>query len=294
MSTLAGPSVIDSYQQGLAYYSAGDYQRSRECAEVGLAVDPGNAACLTLRGMALIELGRPEEAVASLRQATGAAPAAPAAWQHLGIALMTVGELEEAVAAFHSALRLSPQNVSVLVDLGNVLFLLGRSPEAIAALERSRECRPGDLSILRNLAGLCVSAGRPEQAREILSEILEFQPGDIVSLCELARLDLELSRNDRAAESFRALRRLDPDHELYAIHGMIMTEIGRENWRDALDLAIEATRLDRFELTTLFLTFLTGKLFGTTRGQVDGKELGDRFEAEHQEHRRWHAEAPGP
>lgn len=291
MSTLTDPSIIDMYQQGLTHYSAGDYQRSRDCAEVGLAVDPGNAACLTLKGMALNELGQSEEAVESLRRATEAAPDQPEPWQQLGIALMTVGDLEGAAAAFQSCLRVSPHGVSVLVDLGNVLFLLGRSSEAIAALERARESRAGDISILRNLAGLCVSAGHPERARAVLCEILDFQPGDIVSLCDVARLDLELSQYDRAIESFRALRRFDPDHELYAIHGMIMTEIRRENWRHALDLAIEATRLDRFELTTLFLTFLTGKLFGTTRGQVDGEELGDRFEAEHQEHRRSHAEA---
>ena len=120
------------------------------------------------------------------------------------------------------------------------------------------------------------------------------EAGIVLTGPDAAWLDLQLGRLDEAARSFQTLRRLDPEqeHELYALHGLVMTEIRRQNWREALNLAIEATWLDRYDLTTYLLAFIGGKLFGKIRGEVTEQELNDRFEAEHREHRRLHAEVP--
>ena len=59
------------------------------------------------------------------------------------------------------------------------------------------------------------------------------------------------------------------------------------------DLAIEATRLDRFDLTTDMLSFISGKLFGKTKSEFSEKDVSARFAAEHDEYRRLHAEGPG-
>ncbi len=64
---------------------------------------------------------------------------------------------------------------------------------------------------------------------------------------ELADLALDVGRLDEAASAFQRLRSVDddPSHEVYAFHGLIEVEIRRENWRRALDLAVDATRVDR-------------------------------------------------
>jgi tetratricopeptide (TPR) repeat protein len=293
---MAPPTHLDDlYQRGWAYYRAGNYERCREATDAVLAADPDNAPCLLLKGMALVELGQAEEALEPLGRATRLAPADADAWRCLAGALLTDGELTEAVAAFRSARRLRPEDVSVLIDLGNTLFMLGHPQEAIDHLEEARRLRPGDRPVLRNLADIRISADRLEEALRASHEILERWPDDILAHCDAAWLNLQLNRPAEAAAVFRTLRRIDPEqaHELYAIHGLVMSEMRQHNWRQALELAIEATRLDRYELTTLLLAYISGKLFGKKKGEITAHDLEARFEAEHREHRRLHAESPG-
>jgi tetratricopeptide (TPR) repeat protein len=282
------------YERALAYYRAGNFARSRDCIEEALANDSRNVPSLILKGMALIELDRPDEAVGPLKQATGAAPDNPDAWRHFGVALLSAGERAAALSALQHALRLQPENVPVLTDVANLLFGLDRRGEALDTLERARRLAPGDLPVLRNLADMCASMNRRDEALRTLQEILDLRPDDVVACCDAAALCLQLERFDRAAELFRALRRIDPspEHEVYAVHGLVMSEIRRADWRRAMDYVIEATRLDRCDLTTNFLAYISGQLFGASTGpQVALAELVTSFESGQREHRRLHAEA---
>jgi tetratricopeptide (TPR) repeat protein len=243
--------------------------------------------------MALVEFGQPEDAVEALQRATSVAPDSADAWRHLGIALLTAGERTEALQAFQKALVLRPGDVPVLIDVGNLLFMLQRPQEALDTLEQARRLVPGDLTILRNLAEMYASLNRHEEALAKTQEILELRPDDVLAGCDAAWLCLHLDRLDEAAAVFRTLRRIDPaqEHEVYAIHGLVMTEIRRRDWRRAMDLVIEAVRLDRYDLTTSFLIYISSKLLGTSAvAEIPLKELVARFDAEQSEHRRLHAE----
>jgi tetratricopeptide (TPR) repeat protein len=282
------------YERALAYYRAGNFARSRDCAEKALASDSHNVPSLIIKGMALIELDRPEDAVGPLNEATGAAPDNPDAWRHYGIALLSAGDRNAALSALQRALRLQPDDVSVLTDVGNLLFGLQRPAEALETLERARGLAAGDRPILRNLADMYASVNRHQEALQTTRELLDLRPDDVVACCDAAALCLHLERFDEAAELFRSLRRIDPspDHEVYAVHGSVLTEIRRGDWRRAMDFVIEATRLDRSDLTTNFLAYISGQLFGTsTLAQVALADLVTRFETGQREHRRLHAEA---
>ena len=54
----------------------------------------------------------------------------------------------------------------------------------------------------------------------------------------------------------------DPEHEVYLLHALIEIETRRERWRRALDLAVEATRVDRLGRTTDVLAFVVAQVFG--------------------------------
>lgn len=282
----------ESYERAWAYYRAGNYARCRELADRLLADHGADDAGLTLKGMALAELDRPEEAVEAFRLAVQIRPDNEEAWAQLGTALVTEGHLAEAAESFRAALRIRRDNYRAMVDLSNVLFILGQVDEAIATLEEARRTRRGDLGILRNLAEMYASDGQSEKALATTLEILDLQPGDVLARCDAAWLLLALNRPDEAGEMFRSLRRTDPeqDHELHAIHGLVIVQIRRRDWRRALNLAIEATRLDRYDFTTALLAYISSRLFDQ-QCAVTEQELNDRFELEHREHRRLHAEA---
>ena len=69
MSTTSANHPGEWHERALAFYRAGNYARAKECTQEALATDPRNVECLVLKGMALIELGQPEDAVEPLAQA---------------------------------------------------------------------------------------------------------------------------------------------------------------------------------------------------------------------------------
>jgi tetratricopeptide (TPR) repeat protein len=283
------------YDRALAYYQAGDYARCRDCTQQALAADPRNVPSLVLQGMVLVEFGQPEEAVESLRQAIGVAPDSAEAWRQLGVALLIVGGRTEALQAFEKALVLGPRDVSVLIDVGNLLFMSGKPQEAIDTLEQARRLVPGDVTVLRNVADMYASLQRHEDVLSATREILQSRPDDVLACCDAASLCLQLDRLDEAADMFRLLRRIDPvqEHEIVAIHGLVMTEMRRRDWRRAFELISEATRVDRYDLTTGLLIYISNNLFGaSTAAEIPLSELVARFDTEQDEHRRLHAEVP--
>jgi hypothetical protein len=58
---------------------------------------------------------------------------------------------------------------------------------------------------------------------------------------------------------------LDGAAELMVQHGIIWSRIKRADWRGALDVALDATRLDRHGVTTKFLTYAKDRLFSRPR-----------------------------
>ena len=247
--------------------------------------------CLILKGMVLIELGQPTDAVEPLQHAIRLAPDSADAWRQLGIAGLMAGDRSAALHAFQKTQGLRPEEVPVLVDVSHLLFTVARSQEALDTLEEARRLKPGDLTILRDLADMYASLERYEQALRTTNEILELRPDDVLACCDAASLCRRLDRWDDSANVFRTLRRIDQEHEVYAIHGLVMTEIRRRDWRQAVDLIIEATRLDRDDLTTSFLVYITGKFFGRSAvAEISLNELVARFEAAQRDHRRLHAE----
>src|SRR5262245_549281 len=89
----------DLYRRGLSHYESGEYEDCRACAEQAVAADPKNVANLILKGIALIELDQGAEAIETLERATQVGPTNAEAWRQLGIALMSMGKLNEAVQA---------------------------------------------------------------------------------------------------------------------------------------------------------------------------------------------------
>jgi tetratricopeptide (TPR) repeat protein len=204
------------------------------------------------------------------------------------------GDLERAREALQRVLEADPNDSSALVDLGYLAFGSGNADEAAALFRRALEREPGNIDALRAIATIHGRAGREEDAFEAASAVAQAQPDDPLAVLELAELALDLGRLDEAASGFRRLRSVDddPSHEVYACHGLIEVELHRENWRRALDLAVDATRVDRAGRTTDILAFVVAQVFGRADRPVPERaEVEAALARSRAEHRRLHLEA---
>jgi tetratricopeptide (TPR) repeat protein len=246
-----------------------------------------------LAGQSSLELDI-DEATVYLRRLVELAPEDGQAWQTLGQALSNAGDMAAAAEAFREAVRLRPEDAGALIDLGHAVYASHRTDEAIELLWRATQLDPGNLFALRSLVEIHKHAGNLQAAETAAQRLTQLRPDDVLAVLETAELNLALGMFDAAIAAYGRLRSIDlmPGHESLAYHGMIQAEVQRERWRRALDLAIDATRVDRDELTTQLLALIAAKLFGDgDRPSPSRPELDAALAAEHIEHRRFHAEA---
>jgi tetratricopeptide (TPR) repeat protein len=205
------------------------------------------------------------------------------------------GDLERAREALQRALEADPNDSSALVDLGYLALGAGNADEAAGLFRQALEREPGNIDALRAIATIHGRSGRAEDAFEAASAVADAQAEDPLAVLELAELALDLGRLDEASAAFQRLRSVDddPSHEVYAFHGLIEVELHRESWRRALDLAVDATRVDRAGRTTDILAYVVAQVFG----HAPDRPVPERAEVEaalgrsRAEHRRLHLEA---
>jgi tetratricopeptide (TPR) repeat protein len=272
--------------------TAAELERAHEAALQSLARNPDDVDALRAAGRTALELGAPD-ALDHLRRAVEIVPDDAAAWYDLGIALVDRGQPADAVEAFGKAVRLRPDDVATLIDLAHTSFAIGRVDDGIALLEQVVERDPGNAAVLRSLLEMHRSAGRSERALAAAQQVASLDPADALAALDVAELNLDLGRSDDAIAAFNRLRAIDtePEHEVYAYHGMIEAEARRDGWRRALDLAVEATRVDRYGRTTDLLAFAVAQVFGEGgRRAPERADVDASLAASRGEHRRLHTE----
>ena len=196
-------------------------------------------------------------------------------------------------AVLERAAKAAPPDPDVLVELGYARLTAGDAEAARVAFEKALTLRPSDSLIGRPLAQIYESLGKRAEAARTLAAIPRALASPRV-LGDLARLYLGLKKFREAEEACDALRRSDPEHALLAQHGMTLCRIKRGDWRGALDVALGATRLDRFDLTTAFLAYAKDRLFHRVPDAEQREaDLTERFLAELREHEDAHAEDEG-
>ena len=223
-----------------------------------------------------------------LRRAAELAPRDAGIARRLSDTLEGAGEPKEARVALERAARNAGRDADLLVDLGYARLSDGDNAGARRAFERARALRPLDSLIRRPLAQIYETLGKPALAAEALAAI-PTQDASPRVLGDLARLYLSLRRYREAEEACAGLKAHDPEHALLAQHGLTLCRIKRGDWRGALDVALTATRLDRFDLTTAFLAYAKDRLFGRVPDAARREaELEERFLAELREHEELH------
>jgi tetratricopeptide (TPR) repeat protein len=268
-------------------------QVARERALAALAENPDDPALLRAAGRASFELGL-DDAVPHLSRVTELEPDDAEAWHDLAVALINEGRLEEASEAFRKALSLRPDDARALVNLGHTAYALGQLDEALEHLRNAAKQEPDNLSALRALVQIYRREGRLGEALEAAEEAARLDADGVVAGLDIAELALDLNRHDAAIAAFSRLRGIDdePEHEIYLFHGMIEAEIRRERWRRALDLAVDATRVDRLGRTTDVLSYVVAQVFGEAEREVPAREEIDAtLVASRLAHRRLHEES---
>ncbi|MCV3217064.1 tetratricopeptide repeat protein, partial [Plectonema radiosum NIES-515] len=98
------------------------------------------------------------------------------AWNNRGIALRNLGRLEEAIASYDKALEFKPDKDTAWYNRGNALRNLGRYEDAIASYDKALEFKPDKDEAFYNKACCYALQGNIEQAIENLQVAINLNP----------------------------------------------------------------------------------------------------------------------
>jgi adenylate cyclase len=136
--TLALAAVISSFM-------VGDCESEIEWADRAVALNPNSLSAWLFRGWVYRNAGLPEEAVQSFERAMRVSPVDPLLHRSfigMGLALIELGRFDEAIVAAKKALRQNPSYSAAYRVLASAFAHLGRDAEAREAAARVIEHEP--------------------------------------------------------------------------------------------------------------------------------------------------------
>lgn len=191
-------------------------------ADAALALKPGDAEAISLRGLAFAVLGRWAEAEAELLRAVQLEPSEPSFQGNLNqvVDRKLARETQAAMAARDWPLleRIAlewtdrrPGQPAAWRELARAAFETGRHAAAAEAFRRVVVIEGQTPDALATLGGLLLQALSYDEAGQVLDQALLADPDNVQALIGRATLDTYLGRFERAEMLCRHVLRLQPD-----------------------------------------------------------------------------------
>lgn len=167
-------------------FAAGDMKAVLGESDRLLVKDPNLGGAHYLRAVALFKLGRPGEAVESIRKAEELVPDQPGLDTVAGSILMALSDWNRAAEAFGRAAAKAPKDPAALTNVVIALDRAGNVDETIAALQALLSVEPANAKATLRLAELFSDAGRLEDALSVLDRMQDPTVDTAVALYNVA------------------------------------------------------------------------------------------------------------
>jgi len=193
--------------------------------------DSRHFGALHLTGLIHYQRGAPAAAADWIGRALAVNPASPEAHSNLGLALLDLKRPEEALAAHERSLTLRPNVPDSLNNRGNALQALNRPGDALVDYDRALQLRPDFALAHGNRGNALRTLNRLEEAVVAYDRALQLAPNFADALNNRGNVLRDLNRFEEAAGSFERLMAVAPNHP-YAAGMLFYTRLLFCDWVD--------------------------------------------------------------
>jgi protein O-GlcNAc transferase len=168
-------------------------------------------------GVALSNLGKFDEAIASYHAALKINPDFSEAHCNKGLALQAIGRFDDAMTSYLRASEINPGFAEAHFYLGNGLLDLRHFDSAAECYRRALKIKPEFAEAHLNLGSALQALGQLINAAESYQQALEIKPGFAEAHLNMGITLQGLGEPERAAESFRQALALQPDNAMFRL-----------------------------------------------------------------------------
>jgi protein O-mannosyl-transferase len=233
MSGIAAGLALAALSVG-AFIQTSYWRDSESLWRHALACTADNAVAHDGLGNALLEKGRPDEAVDEFQKALEIDPKYGKAHNNLGSILAQRGQLDQAIGHFEKALAFTPGDAMTHNNLGSAYLQKRRVDDAIAQYRQALAIEPNSVMIRRNLGRVAwVLAASPDdslrngaRAVEVAQEALQQSGGnDPVGLEILAAAYAETGKYADAMATAEQAQRLAAEQSNFQLAGALQAQV---------------------------------------------------------------------
>ncbi len=189
-----GGGSQDSFNEALRLHQSGQFAEAERLYRQILARDPAHADSLHLLGVLAYQRGEAQSAIDLIGQAIAINNAVPFFHNNRGLALVALGRIDEAATHYERALALKADYVEALSNLGNLRLMQGRGEEAIGLHKRALAHNPDYAEGQMNLGNALREQGKPEEAMARYERAIALRPDYVEALNNLGNALHDLGR----------------------------------------------------------------------------------------------------
>ena len=186
----------DYYNLGLALVAVGRHEEAFQALIRALRLDPAHEAAHLAFGLLLADSGKWDEAISTFQNTARLVPDQPEAFRYLGMACARKQDWAKALANLSRALELDPNDVPTLNERGAVYFQKGQIREALADFSKALRLNPEDAESHNSMAMALVADGQYEKAAGHLRRAIQIRPDNENLRYNLGQVLRRLNRRD--------------------------------------------------------------------------------------------------
>ncbi|HKY04994.1 MAG TPA: tetratricopeptide repeat protein, partial [Blastocatellia bacterium] len=207
-------SPAEAFEQGQNAQERGDLNTAVRLYSIVIAAEPSLFQAYYQRGVALMDLGRANEAEADLKKVIELQPGFARAHRAMGLLLLDQGKTDEAKRSLSRAIELDGKLTGVRIYYASALIKSGDPAAAIAHLQTAIEMGES-LLLAEALLGLALErTGKGDEALAAYSRVIERESTNHLAREGRARILERKGELSRAVEDYSIAYRQQPSPDL--------------------------------------------------------------------------------
>ena len=216
------------FKEAVLALEAGDLVKAERALKLFLKIQDGHFGALNLLTLALMRMGRHQEAEATILRALRVNKRDERAWTSYAIVLRSLGRYDEAVGAFDKAIKLNPRDIRAWNNRGSLLKDLGRHERAIPDFDRAIALDSAYFAAYYNKAGSLAAMRRLQPALAAYDALLKLKPDFVEGWLGRGLVLAEQGRLPEALQDFDKAIALNPAFaEGHFDRGNVLLQLGQ-------------------------------------------------------------------